>query len=63
LDILSRHRETEAVFKARDRRVGECIDCQALFDTVRQVADRYVPNLGQLMDGVNAAVNPTDAPL
>jgi hypothetical protein len=56
LDIISRYRETEAVFKAWDRRAGECICCRALFETVQQVADRYGLNLDRLMAELNAAV-------
>ncbi|MCB2148578.1 MAG: hypothetical protein KQI81_19020 [Deltaproteobacteria bacterium] len=61
LDILSRHRETEAVFKAWDSRAGACICCQALFNTVQEVADRYGLNLDGLMAEINAVVHPTDA--
>ena len=63
LDILSRHRETEAVFKAWDSRAGACICCQALFDTVQQVADRYGLDLDRLMAEINAVVYPTDSVL
>jgi hypothetical protein len=63
LNILSRHSETEAVFYAWDRRAGECICCQALFDTVQRVVDRYGLNLDQLMAELNAAVNETEGPL
>jgi hypothetical protein len=56
LDIISRHRETEAVFKAWDRRAGECICCRALFETVQQVADTYGLNLDRLMAELNAVV-------
>ncbi len=60
LDILSRHRETEAVFKAWDSRAGTCICCRALFDTVQEVADRYGLDLERLMAEINAVVHPTD---
>ena len=63
LDIISRHRATEAVFKAWDSLAGECICCQALFDTVQQVADNHGLNLDQLMVDLNAAVTQADAPL
>jgi hypothetical protein len=63
LDILSRHRETEAVFKAWDRRAGECICCRALFDTLQQVADRYGLELDLLMDEIDTAASQTDAPI
>jgi hypothetical protein len=59
LEIVSRHRAAEAVFKAWDSRAGECICCQALFDPVQQVADRFGLNLDQLMAELNAAINPT----
>ena len=49
LDIISRFRSTEAVFKRWDSLAGECICCHALFDTVQQVADRYGLDLDQLM--------------
>lgn len=55
LDIVHRFRATEAVFKKWDDKAGECICCQALFDTVQQVAGRYGLDLNQLMDELNEA--------
>lgn len=49
LDIISKHRETEAVFKHYDEKAGECICCRALFDTVGDVAQRYGLDLAELM--------------
>jgi G3E family GTPase len=60
LDIVSRYRATEAVFKRWDSQAGECICCQALFDTLQQVADRYRLDLDQLMAELNKVVNPPD---
>ncbi len=57
LDILSRHRETEAVFKAWDEQAGECICCRALFDTLQQLAGRYELDLDGLMAQLNGVVN------
>jgi hypothetical protein len=62
LDIVHRYRATEAVFKRWDSRAGECICCQALFDTIQQVADRYGLDLDQLMaelEEVVQASNPS----
>ena len=56
LDIVGRYRATEAVFKRWDSRAGECICCQALFDTVAQVAERYRLDLDQLMAELNAVI-------
>ena len=63
LDILSRHRDTEAVFNAWDRRAGECICCRALFDTLQQVADRYGLDPDLLMEDINTAGSQADAPV
>lgn len=61
LDIVSCHRATEAVFKAWDCRAGACICCQALFDPLWQMADRYGLNLDRLVAELNAAANLPDA--
>jgi len=61
LEVVSRHRATETVFKAWDHRAGECICCQALFDTVRQVAERYRLDLNRLVAELNDAAGPPDA--
>lgn len=55
LDIVSRYRATESVFKRWDRRAGVCICCQALFDTLQQVADRCGLELDRLLAELNAA--------
>lgn len=56
LDIVSEYPETETVFKAYDERVGECICCQKLFETVQQVAEGYNLNLLELLEKLNLAV-------
>lgn len=58
LDIVSRHRKTEAVFKTWDGRADACICCEALFDTLQQVADKYTLDLEALAAELNAAVKP-----
>jgi len=60
LDIVHRYRETEAIFKQWDSVAGECICCQALFDTVQQVVDRYGLDLEQLMAELNAVIRKAD---
>lgn len=57
LDIVSRHRATEAVFKRWDRQAGACICCQALFDTLGELAGRYDLDLERLLDELNAAAD------
>ena len=35
LDIISAHRETEAIFRSYDAAAGECVCCNALFETMQ----------------------------
>jgi hypothetical protein len=56
LDIVSKHRETEAVFKRYDEKAGECICCQALFDSVQDVAEKYGLDLGQLISDLKTVI-------
>ncbi|MEA3362024.1 MAG: hypothetical protein U9Q61_01915 [Thermodesulfobacteriota bacterium] len=56
LDVVSEYPETEAVFKSYDERVGECICCQRLFETVQKVAEIYNLNLAELLAKLNSAL-------
>ena len=49
LDIVARFRSTAAVFKRYDRAAGECICCQALFDPLKTVAEKYNLDLAQII--------------
>ena len=55
LDIISRYRETESVFKRYDAVAGECICCQALFDPLRKVAEKYDLDLQNLLTDLKEA--------
>ncbi len=48
LEIIHRYRKTETVFKKYDEQAGVCICCNALFETLEDVAEKY--NLG--MEGL-----------
>lgn len=56
LDIVNRYRNTESIFKKYDEQTDECICCQALFDSLRDVADRYKLNLDQLLLDLEDAI-------
>ena len=56
LDIVSRYRKTEAVFKQYDKQADACICCQALFEPLSKVAVKYGLNLKKLMAGLDAVV-------
>ena len=49
LDIISRYKRTEAVFKLYDKQAGECICCQALFEPLSKIAVKYDLNLEKLL--------------
>ena len=55
LDIVSRYRKTEEVFKRYDALAGECICCQALFESLRDVAEKYHLDLKELLADLEAA--------
>lgn len=56
LDVISKCRRTEAVFRQYDKYAGECICCQALFESIRDVAEKYGLDMEKLMDDLNATV-------
>ena len=56
LDVISKHRETEAVFRQYDEEAGECICCQALFESIKNVAKKYDLDMEKFMNDLNAAV-------
>ena len=56
LDIVGKYRETEAVFRRYDAVAGECICCNALFETLKQVSERYAIDMSALVKDLNAAI-------
>ena len=56
LDVVERHPQTEAVFREYDRQAGVCLCCQALFESLREMAEKYNLNLEMLLDDLNAAL-------
>ena len=55
LDVVSRYRKTEAMFKQYDKQAGVCICCQALFEPLSRVAVRYGFNLEKLLEDLEDA--------
>ncbi len=55
LNIVSKYRETEAVFKSYDKKAGVCICCHALFEPLSKVAVRYGLNLEKLLEDLEDA--------
>ena len=57
LDVVSRYRQTEAVFKKYDEQAGVCICCEALFDPLKVVSEKYGLNLKGLLSELESVVN------
>lgn len=55
LEVVSRFRQTEAVFKRYDELVGECICCRSLFEPLQRVAEKYDLDLARLMRELESA--------
>lgn len=56
LDVVSRYRQTEVVFTKYNAKAGVCLCCEALFDPLQEIAERYGLNLEKLLADLNSAV-------
>jgi len=56
LDIVSRYRETEAVFKRYDKLAGACLCCQSLFESIEDVALQYGLNIDDLISDLVVSI-------
>jgi len=54
LDIISRYGGSEAIFRKYDEQAGVCICCNALFETLRDVANKYNIDLETLLTDLEA---------
>jgi len=54
LDVVSRYRGSEAIFKKYDEQAGVCICFQAFFKTLREVAEKYGLGLERLLKDLEA---------
>jgi len=57
LDIISKYRETETVFKSYDKLAGECICCNCLFDTLEQMVEKYRFDMAKIQKELEEAIN------
>ncbi|MBS3780863.1 MAG: hypothetical protein KGY41_10745 [Desulfovermiculus sp.] len=55
LDVVSTYRGTEEVFRRYDNQAGECVCCNALFDSLQEMAAKYGLNLQELLAELCAA--------
>lgn len=57
-EILCQHRHTERVFRQYDAAAGGCLYCQAMFDSLEEVARRYGLDLNRLLDELEQTLSP-----
>ncbi len=57
LDVISRYEDTEAIFKKYEEKTGACILCEALFEPIQNVAERYDLDLKKLLAELVAVAN------
>jgi len=55
LDVIAKYRSTETVFKSYDQQAGVCICCEALFDSLEDVAHKFGLNLEKLLSELEKA--------
>lgn len=55
LDIVSKYSATQDVFKRWDARAGACICCNALFESLGTVAEKYNLDLSALVHDLKKA--------
>ena len=56
LDIVSKYSETEAIFKKYDNKADVCLCCEALFDSLKDIADKYCLNLEEIMTDLRKVI-------
>jgi hypothetical protein len=57
IDTITRYRKTEKVFKKFDKKAGVCICCEALFDTIQEVSERFNLELDSLLYELKIAID------
>jgi hypothetical protein len=57
LSVVEQHPATQAVFERYDAQAGECICCNALFQTIEEVAAKYSLDLEVFLEDINRAAS------
>jgi hypothetical protein len=55
LDVVEKFPATQVVFEAYETQAGECICCNALFQTIEEVAAKYSLDLEMFLADINRA--------
>jgi hypothetical protein len=57
LDVVSMYPKTEGMFKRYDEKAGVCLCCQALFEPLEDVAEKFGLDLEQMLSDLEKAAN------
>jgi len=57
LEIIHLYRKTETVFRKYDKQAGTCICCNALFETLEKVTEKYKIDMEELISDLKAEIN------
>jgi len=57
LDIVVKFKQTENVFKKYDKQAGACIFCEALFESIKDVAERYGLDQKRFINDLESSVD------
>jgi hypothetical protein len=55
LEVICQHRQTEEIFRKYDAAAGTCLCCQALFESLAEVARKYGLELEKLLADLEMA--------
>ncbi|GAU07833.1 hypothetical protein [Desulfoplanes formicivorans] len=59
LDIVAAYKTTEPVFRSYDKQAGECVLCNALFESLEGLAAKYHLDVNQLLARIRQAATTT----
>ncbi len=62
LEVVELYPQTEVVFRKYDRQAGVCLYCQALFEPLLVMAEKYTLNLQVLLEDLNAIIGFKNTP-
>jgi pyrrolidone-carboxylate peptidase len=57
LEIVHSYKKTENVFRKYDKKAGTCICCNALFETLEKVTEKYKLDMKELIRDLEAEIN------
>ena len=60
LEVIDRFRQTEDVFRRYDEKAGVCLCCEALFESIGEMAEKYGLDLDRLICDLEDEIRKTE---